>query len=237
MIAQELHIIRETNDAESKAVCRGLVFKYQEKSNVLTIWGPDAPEETKTRAPKKDLGPDAIQLGAYYVAHSIGNSILLLDPNDIFMRLERAVGGDGLKRLQKLVLVTCLASPGAPGLNTMKGADASKPWDADAPGSLIFNLLAMLNNKGSHPKIGAWDAYISALPLPEGDDKSIYRRPKKTGQPLTPEELGQNQGRKIGHESRYGLIVPDYRKQHKHTFQVVDGKVVVDDYSGWKHFS
>ena len=46
MIAEELHIIRAIDDGESNAVSRGLIFKYQQKSNVLKVWGPNALEET-----------------------------------------------------------------------------------------------------------------------------------------------------------------------------------------------
>jgi hypothetical protein len=235
MIAEELHIIRAIADEESNAVSRGLVFKYQQKSNLLKVWGPNALEETKTL--QKDLGPEKIKLGAYYIAHSVGNDSMLLDPNDIVTRLERAVTEDGLKRLEKLVLVTCNASPASPQLDGMRNADVSKLWDWDAVGSLIFNLLALLDKKQSRPKTAAWDGYISALPRPAGEDHSIYRQPRKSGPPLTPEQLQQNQGRKIGKGGRLGLIVPDFRKEHKHTFQVVNGKLVVDNYSGWKHFS
>jgi hypothetical protein len=235
MIAEELHIIRASDDEESKAVSRGLVFKYQQKSNLLKIWGPSALEETRTI--QKDLGPDKVKLGVYYIAHSIGNDSMLLDPNNIVTRLEHCLAEDGLKRLEKLVLVACNASPASHELGPLKNTNVSDLWSWDAPGSLIFNLLTLLDKRQSHPKVAAWDGYISALPLPQRETHSIYRQPKKRGAPLTPEELQQNQGRKIGKDSRHGLIVPDFRREHKHTFQVVNGKVVVDNYSGWKHFS
>ena len=37
MIAEELHIMRVQDDAERKAVSRGLTFKYQHKCNLLMI--------------------------------------------------------------------------------------------------------------------------------------------------------------------------------------------------------
>jgi hypothetical protein len=107
VIAEELHIIKALqDDDESNAVCSGLAFKYGQKSNVLKIWGPSALEGTKTN--QKDLGPDKIKLGAYYIAHSAETDSSLLDPKNIVIRLEHVLE-DGLKRLEKLVLVTkCL---------------------------------------------------------------------------------------------------------------------------------
>lgn len=234
MIAEVLHIIRAGDDAESIAVCKGLAFKYREKSSTLSVWGPIAQESTETHP--KELGANKVSIGVYYIAHGLGSYAGLLDPNKIVLRLVEILKEEGLKRLEKFVFVSCDSSPEASDLEPMKGAAATEPWDGNTNGSLIFNLLVLLDKRGSHPKVGAWDGYISALPRKEGDNTSIYPKPRP-GTALTKEQLAPLAGKKIGHDTRFGLVSPAYRAAHKHTFQVVEGKVVVDNRSGWKHFT
>lgn len=235
MRVRHLYIIGdlyEGND-EAAAICDGLLEKYVPKSGRVSLYGC-RPVKCLDQSEGGGNEPFQHEVGAYVVFHAMGPGTDAHPSGftpDIFVDtiFKRAMGED-LARLGRLVFIACHL---AHSKKTLKDNVHGKTIDTiEGYGEgrgFILSVLLKLHALGVHPQLVGWDSYISAAPhLDPG--KSLYGNPRGGGGKHNPTHVP---GRKIGHGSRFGLIDDRYRGEHKRTFWIQDGKIVVEGAEGW----
>ena len=246
MKVRRLYIIGHgyDSDGEARDACTGLFVKYKQRCEQISLFGCSPFREVATE--KGDFaGPFQHEVGAYVVFHSMGgmsDSNQSLTP-EVLVELLKKVLEEDFMQLGKLVFVACNLAWNKEILRHAlgKSVDELKAWDTGV--GYIMLVMLKLNDAGITPKLVGWDSYVSVLPhVPEvckGEKRSIHSDPEPvTGRFKIPEsDLNNHIGSKIGRgltkKQSYGLAKGSFSQEHKRTFWIEDGKVVIDGNSGW----
>jgi hypothetical protein len=242
MKVQRLYIICDSyhNDPEAQNVCEGLFTKYRQRCEWITVQGFRPLMEIKPRQKGHGSGPFDHEVGAYAVFHAMGAAS---DTNKEFTHIAlveslQVALGDDFKKLGKLVLIACNLSYGPEMLKEHVHGKTVEEISAYKNGA-GYLLLAMLrlNELGINPQIVGWDSYVSVLPhLPENGKRSIYTNPEeaktKVQNPATT-KVGSKIGRGLTGNQSYGLARGSYNDDHKLTYWIENGKVMIRGNKGW----
>lgn len=224
---------------ETRDVCNGLFEMYERKASWVALYNyKPSPSLAKEAAGQSGASPFDYKVGAYVVFHESGPEGAMITgedspPDHLVKSVLKASMGDDFARLGKLVFIACNLAPAKKELQPLANQEITA-IEAITGRAYILSVLLELNREGVTPRLVGWDSYISALPHTGGS--TVYPSPFSSGKKVSKEELAKSAGRKVGRKKRLGLVAGQegrYRKEHKRTFWVADGKLIIEGAEGW----
>lgn len=234
MRVNRLYILGITTDKEVLGVCTGLVQKYRARcEEIALVYPPGKAEKGKGTG----VSPFQCEVGAYVVLHALGpgmTDVRDLSPGGLVKHLKEELGEDFCK-LGKLVLLGCnLAYSKNLLLEGVVGESVDSIRGYDGGAGFLLRTMVELQDEGVTPKLVGWDSYISALPHVPG---KLFTDPEKAevelSRPVRKQKIGSKIGRGLSGKGAYGLAKGAYSQEHKRTFWIEDGKVIIDGNTGW----
>jgi hypothetical protein len=122
-------------------------------------------------------------------------------------------------KLHYVVLVACNIVDEKPGEVALDAADAK----------YITVFMREMSKRSMKPVTAGWDVFITAAPHrpveTSGEKKTVRNVYDQTGKKIA--DLESIAGKKIIKDKQYSIVPNEYRKLHKHLFQIADGKLIV----------
>ncbi len=222
------------SDTETKNVCDGLMSKYSPRSETACLYEYAAVPNLERKEEPGSSGPFEHSAGAYIVFHEIspdGDMMELVDrtPSHLVNEVLKPAMGDRFSTLEKVVFIACRLAHKREKLKDFVGQQITE-IEAIKDRGYILSVLLELRTQNVNPKLVGWDSFISVLPYADGN---VHKSPSNKGQSLNEEELKAAIGRKLGKGRSLGLMSNQYRAEHKRTFWVEDGRLLIDGSQGW----
>lgn len=233
----------DIEDTETREGAEGLYEKSLGKCGRVELWAGKAPKLIKAEkgTGKEEELKDGI--GVYSIFHSIasnfGPDLGMMSGQDYCDKVLAQVLPDETAQITRIVFLACYLAPNPDEIKSFAGQDATAAAEENTKQqSFVVGVVLALNAQGIKPNIVGWDDFVSILPAKPSNNRNVYDSENKAA--LSSDQMkGPLAGKKyvqFPHKksSRYGLVTPAFRADHKRTFSISKGgKLQITGPGGW----